>query len=212
MSEIDIIRGQLNLDELLSVYPEEAISKLIANKDKLNKIANIFTNTIGAVSIGAVIMKCNPVVCPFKSSCVLLANNMAPVGYSCPIEKKIAMTLESSVIEDLEIDTQNTMEMELLYDLIDVKILDLRSSGMLADSSIVQVIEQESKIGSSRHKEIAPEFEVKIELKKLKFAIMEEFMATRKAKKKYGVGGSDNSIEAMIKAAMMQQQVKPNAK
>lgn len=208
-SELDVVRRQLNLDELLSVYPEEAVNKLIANKDKLNKIAGIFTNTIGAISVGAVIMKCNPAKCPFKSSCVLLANDMAPDGYSCPIEKKIAMTLESSVIEDLEIDVQNTMEMELLYDLIDIKILDLRSSGMLADSSIIQVIEMQSKIGSSTHKEVAPEFEVKIELKKLKFAIMEEFMATRKAKKKYGVNTGENSIESMIRAAMMQQQIKP---
>lgn len=207
MNDLELTRQQLNMDELLSVYPEEAINKLIENKDKLNKIVGMFNNTIGAISVGAAIMKCNPAGCPFKSSCVLLINDVAPTGYSCPIEKKVAMTLESALLADLKIDTQNTMEMELLYDMIDIKILDLRSSGMLADSSLVQIIEQESKLGSSRHKEVAPEFEVKLELKKLKFQIMEEFMATRKAKKKYGVGGGENSFEAIIRQAMQQKKV-----
>ena len=199
--ELSIISKELPLDELLSVYPEEAIAKLVANKDKLVKVAEAFNNTLSAVSLSSMVMKCNPSKCPHKSSCILIKNGIAPESYLCPIEKKIVSELEFNLTQELEIDTQNTIEMELLYDFIDAKLLDMRTSGMIADSSVIQLIEIDNGKSVNRYNDIAPEFKIKMDLKKLKSSIMDEFMATRKAKKRYGIN-NNLSFENIIKQAM----------
>ena len=50
------------------------------------------------------------------------------------VPTKICNELEITLCNDLDIDPQDTVEMELLYDFIDAKLLDLRTSGMLADT------------------------------------------------------------------------------
>ncbi len=201
--ELTLLKDQYALDELLSVYPEEAVHKLIKNKDKLSKIVAMFSDKVLGIAKSVMVMKCNTRECPYRNSCILRKNGMAPDGYSCPIESKLIIELESAIVQELEIDQQNTIEMELMYDFIDAKLLDMRTSGMMAETSLVQSIKSVSEgqiIETS--KDIAPEFRIKMDLKKLKASIMEEFMATRRAKKKYGLGGGDKSFENMIKAAM----------
>ena len=91
--------------------------------------------------------------------------------------------------------------MELLYDFIDAKLLDMRTSGMLAETSLVQEITKDGRNGSIISKDVAPEFSIKMDLKKLKSSLLNEFMATRLAKKRYGIQGS-SSMEDIIKSAM----------
>lgn len=203
--ELVLLRENYALESLLSVYPEEAVHKLVKNKEKIGKIVELFSGSLIGVSKTIMVMKCSTKDCPYKNSCVLLKNNMAPDGYSCPIEKKLIIELEAAIADDLDIDRQNTIEMELLYDFIDAKLLDMRTSGMMSSSSLTQSIRSISEgqiIETSR--DIAPEFRIKMDLKKLKASIMEEFMATRRAKKKYGLGGGDKTFENMIRAAMEQ--------
>ena len=199
--QLSLIKKEMPLDELLSVYPEEAVDKLIANKEKLLKLAETFKNVAPSVSKATMVMTCDIVSCPHKNSCVLKKNGLAPAGYPCPIEKKLVIEIESAIVQELEIDTQNTIEMELLFDFIDAKLLDMRTSGMISSGSVVQLIEIDNGKATNRYKDVAPEFKIKMDLKKLKSSIMEEFMATRKAKKRYGLT-SDSSFESIIKNAM----------
>lgn len=200
--ELTVLRNELDLENLLSVYPTEALDKLIQHKDRLQQLSKSFTNINDGISKASLIMRCNVAACPFKQSCVLLKNGIAPNGYQCPIEKKLVMEIEASIIETLDIDRQDTIEMELLYDFIDAKLLDMRTSGMLAEGSVVQIIEIDNGKATNKYKDIAPEFKVKMDLKKLKSNIMEEFMATRKAKKRYGLNGDSSTFEDIIKNAM----------
>lgn len=200
--QLSVIKKDMSLDDLISVYPEEAIEKLVANKDKLAKIAAAFSDTITTVSKATMIMKCNTKSCPYKTSCILIKDGLAPNGYQCPIEKKLVMEIESAIVHELDIDTQNAIEMELLYDFIDAKLLDMRTSGLISDSSVVQWIEIDNGKAVNKYKDVAPEFKVKMDLKRLKSNIMEEFMATRKAKKRYGLGSGSDSFESIIKKAM----------
>jgi len=191
-----------NLKYLLSVYPEEAVEKLLQNKDKLQKVSSQFSCTFPFISKSAMVLVCNTETCPFKQVCVLNKNGMAPNGYACPIESKMILELETLLKTDLAIEENNVLELELLYDLIDAKLLDMRSSAMLANGSIVQdiVIEGRSTIHT---KDIAPEIKIKFELKKLKFSIMEEFLATRKAKSKYGLTNNAKALENFIRTAIV---------
>ena len=92
--------------------------------------------------------------------------------------------------------------MELLFDFIDAKLLDMRTSGMLANTSLVQEVRKEGRGGSSTiSKEIDPAFTIKMDLKSLKSKLLNEFMATRLSKKRYGISGN-STMEEIIKNAM----------
>ena len=200
--QLDLVQQEVgDLSPLLSMYPEEAIGKLIKNKDKLFKIAKLFDGGITTVTSAVMLMKCNVEHCPYKMSCPLLKADIAPEGYPCPIEKKISNELEITLSADLNIDPQDTVEMELLFDFIDAKLLDMRTSGMIAEGSLVQEITKDGRNGSVISKDVAPEFSIKMDLKTLKQKLLNEFMATRLAKKRYGIQGS-TSMEEIIKSAM----------
>jgi len=201
--EISIIEEELgDLSPLLSMYPEEALDKLIKNKDKLTKISKMFeSGGINAVSTSVMLMRCNQSDCPYRLSCPLLKAGIAPEGYTCPIEKKLSSELELTLIKDLGIDPQDTVEMELLFDFIDAKLLDMRTSGMLANTSLVQEITKEGRGGATMSRDVAPEFTIKMDLKSLKSKLLNEFMATRLSKKRYGISGS-STMEEIIRNAM----------
>jgi len=196
--EISIIEEELgDLSPLLSLFPEEALNKLVQNKDKLLKLSKQFSGDISTITTTIMLMKCNSETCPYKSSCPLLKLDMQPEGFFCPVEKKISNELELAVIQSLDIDRQDTMEMELLYDFIDTKLLDMRTSGMLSNISLVQDIDGRN----GAYRDVAPEFTIKMELKKLKSEILNEFMSTRASKAKYGIKKT-SSMEDIIKSAM----------
>ncbi len=191
------------LEGLISVYPKEAIEKLVRNRGKLQEIADSFSNTlVSDVSKSVMWMKCSITKCPYKEVCILNKNEMAPDGYPCPIERKISMDLETSIVAELEIDTQSTLEMELLYDLIDAKLLDMRTSGLLSTVGVVQIITVDNGRSVTTSKDISPEFKIKMDLKKLKASLMDEFVATRKSKKRYGITSGEKGYESLIKNAM----------
>lgn len=185
---------------LIAIYPEEAAKKLLNNKEKLKKLSKYMENMTNYTCVNAMVMKCSQ-SCVFKDVCLFAKNDMAPFGYACPVEKKIIMEMESDIITNLEIDRNNPIEMEMLWDLIESKLLDMRASGKLNDGSLVQVVEQ--KVGQAvvSREEVSPTLEVKMELKKLKHQIIDSFVGTRRAKKKYGMSNDANALEAMLMQA-----------
>jgi len=202
IQQLEIIQDEIgDLTPLLAVYPEEELLRLIKNKDKLKQLSEIMNRGMMNISATVIVMKCDSTECPYKMSCPLLKAGLAPDGYACPIEKKMINELELALTDALDIDTADTVEMELLYDFIDAKVLDLRTSGMLANTSLVQEITKEGRGGATMSKDVAPEFTIKMDLKTLKSKLLNEFMATRLSKKRYGVNTS-NSMEDIIKNAM----------
>ena len=200
--QLQIIQNDIgDLSPLLSFYPEEALERLVKNKDKLLKISKMFESGLSNVTSSVILMRCNGDTCPYKLVCPLLKAGVEPEGFFCPIEKKITNELEITLTQSLDIDTQDTVEMELLYDFIDAKLLDLRTSGMLAEGSLIQEITKDGRNGSVISKDVAPEFSIKMDLKALKARLLNEFMATRLSKKRYGIQGA-NTMEDIIKSAM----------
>lgn len=189
------------LNRILELYPTEMANDLIANKEKLNKVLAILnSSTTKSISINSMIMECKS-TCPYKNMCVLVQGDIAPFGYACPIEKKIVTELECDIVEYLGIDRNNPIEMELLWDLLDAKLLDMRSSGALKDGSLIQVIEQKSAGSVMVKQEISPTLEAKIMLKEMKHEIIDSFAATRRARKKYGMKEQSNALEEMLMKA-----------
>lgn len=198
-------RDNPEIEALLAVYPEEEAAKLLKNKDKLQKIIKAFGDVSVARSPASMVITCHS-DCPYKEICILKRETLAPYGYPCPVEKKIVSQLECDVIESLDIETDNPIEMELLWDLIDMKLLDMRASAAMKDGKLLQTVE--SKIGQNimSKDELSPLIEAKLDLKKLKHSIIDAFVATRRAKKKYGTNNDAKSIEQMILQAAKQVQ------
>ena len=188
------------LSALLQIYPEEASKQLLNNKSKLKKIAACLTNVTTTTSINSMVMKCSQ-SCVFRDVCVLVKNELAPFGYSCPIEKKIIMEMESDIVTALDIDRNNPIEMEMLWDLVEMKILDMRASGALKNGRLVQIVEQKVGASTVSREEISPTLEMKLELKKLKHAIIDSFVGTRRAKKRYGMTSDAGTLESMLMEA-----------
>lgn len=193
-----IEKNNPELKALLDVYPPEQIDKLISNKQKLQKIMKVMEEgLIVYTSLNSMIMNCSE-SCPFRDVCILMKSGVAPIGFPCPVEKKLIAELENDVVESLSIDRNDPIEMEMLWDFIDMKILDMRASGALKDGRLIQVVEQKVGQAISTREEVSPTLEIKLELKKMKHSIIDSFVATRRAKKKYGMQSDVNSIEQMI--------------
>jgi hypothetical protein len=207
-THLDILRQEdPDIQGLLAVYPEEAAEKILANKTKLKKVIKAFNNMKGFTDTNSVVMTCNTTMCPYKDVCVLKLSNIAPDGCACPVEKKIVIELESSIVESLSIDRNDPIETEMLWDLIDTKLLDMRASGALKHGSLVQVITQQVAKVVQTKEEMSPTVLLKLELKKLKHSIIDSFVATRRAKKKYGMISDVNTIETLIRAAAAKNKI-----
>lgn len=195
----DLAENNPELKTLLEMYPKEHAEKILNNKDKLLKLAKAYNNIAASIATNALVMTCSE-KCPFKDVCMFRKYGMAPDGSPCPVEQKIITELESDIVEYLDIDRSDPIEMEMLWDLIDTKIIDMRASADLKDGSVIQIVESTGKI-SSKKEEIDPAVLLKIELKKLKHSIIDSFVATRRSKKKYGTTGEASTIEALIMEA-----------
>lgn len=206
--QLELIRkDNPELNTLLAIYPEEQLSKLLNNKDKIGKVLRSFQKNTGVMSyVGTMFLNCDN-TCPYLDICILKKNGMAPEGCSCPIEKKIAMELENDIVVSLKLDRSNPIDMELLWDLIDVKLFDMRAGGSLRNGSIAQIISKVSKDGTSLSKEIEPALEIKIKLKEIKHEIIDMFLGTPRAKKKYGMHDDRDTLEEMLLRAAKQTQV-----
>ena len=124
------------------------------------------------------------------------------IVHNCPIERKMVMELESDISTSLGIDANDPIEMELLWDLIDTKILDLRASALLRNGEMSNVIKTIAGKIESTKIEIKPELTAKFALKEIKHSIIDAFVATRRAKKKYGMNVGSNALEDLLKKAV----------
>lgn len=199
---LDLMKQEIpDLKGLLDVYPSEAVERLMANKEKLYKISETFKNMKGFADMNALLMTCHVAECPHRNVCVLAKNDLAPDGLPCPIEKKIIIELEADLVHSLGIDRNDPIEMEMLWDLIDAKLLDMRASGHLKNGRLVQVVQQQVAKVTQTKEEPSPILLMKLDLKRLKHSIIDSFVATRRAKKKYGLVSDVNAIESLILAA-----------
>lgn len=189
-----------NLENLLSVYPEEVIGKLMKDKKKLERITKSFSCIKSYTDTNSILMTCNH-ECPYWNMCVLAKEDLAPIGHPCPVEKKIVAEISADLIESLKIQPNNLIEMELLWDLIDIKLLDMRASGGLKAGYVTQKVEQQVGKVSQSKDEMAPQIEIKTDLKHLKHSIIDMFVATRRAKRKYGTVQDKNNLEKLLMEA-----------
>lgn len=172
--------------------------------DKRARVAHLTSSSRTKTAIFTSIpMECKGSKCPFADNCGLLKENLAPVGYPCPYEMGMVRTLMADYIEDLDVDTDNTIELCLIRDLADLEVQYLRKTKVLSKENFIQDFvvgaDAEGNPIFSTRLHLAIDYDEK--LFKKKSILLKQFLATRESKAKAGIGTLE---QAATMANMMQ--------
>jgi hypothetical protein len=156
-------------------------------------------------------MECKGKDCRFARKCPLFQEDIHPMGMPCPIEKMIIEYLILSYGRDLNVDTQNFVEMSMLADMVEAELYDRRTSGdiSIGDFFDHQAVGIDPKGNPIMRKEESVSSLIKAKLKQRKDSIRAQFLATREAKAKYKIRETKDYTQIAAEArAMIEMQQK----
>jgi|SRR5579875_279683 len=131
---------------------------------------------------------CKSDACPYKESCFLYREGLAPYGEKCPIEIAAIEDLFYRYCEDLKIDpekSQNTVDVVMVKELVDLDVSLLRCDNKMATDAdfIIQNAIGLTEEGEGIYKsELHPVVEYKEKLLNRKHKILQLLNSTRKDK------------------------------
>ncbi len=129
--------------------------------------------------------------CEYGESCVYCQQGIEePIGYKCPYEQQLQKKYFEEFMNTFDVRQENSHEISLIIDLVQIEILLTRSSQRLQDMDIV--IEDSVKKGDQyfSSKQQNPILDVIMNLQKQKQKILEQFKQTRQQNKKDDLGVS----------------------
>lgn len=138
-------------------------------------------------------MICMGPKCVFASTCPLQRENLAPVGYKCPIEMSLIYNFMNDYMQQMDVDPEDMVEVGMIRELVDQDVQSLRKSKMLAKESFIQEniigIDSDGDPVMKKELHLAIDYEDKI-FKRRQF-LLKALLATREAKNKAGMNQMD---------------------
>jgi hypothetical protein len=151
------------------------------------------TNTFRVANIP---MICKGEECYMASTCPLLAEEVHPLGGSCPIESKIVGQLMLDLIDEMDIDPTSINEVGMVRDLVDQEIQQIRKQSLLSREDIIQEnvvgISEDGEPIMKRELHLAVTWEDKIH--KRKSALLKSLLQTRESRFKAGAQTIDDAV------------------
>lgn len=135
--------------------------------------------------IAGVPILCKGAGCPFKDTCYLFAEGLDVPGERCPIEIAAIVQRFDAYMEELHIKTEDTTDMSLLKNLVDIEIQLVRADRKMAVSAdlIEEVVAAVGHDGTPYYRpEISKAAEYKVKLLSEHSRILSYLHATRKDK------------------------------
>ena len=173
-----------DVQNLLSLYPEEVRNSLTASKYDVERLKDILNNIAVDMNVP---MICKGHKCPQAAVCPL-SELAAPIGRPCPIERIILRKDMEDYKDALDIDELNRIEMDRIRELSEADVIDRRASADIATNGYAQLnivgVTEDGKPVYKREKSVA--IDIKGFYKKKKDTIIREFLATRESKAKAG--------------------------
>jgi len=83
-------------------------------------------------------MNCESIKCIFAATCPLLKENLAPKGKPCPIEMAMVAQFTAEYMEQLDVHSDNLIEVSMIRDLVDQEVQYLRKTKLLAKEHFIQ--------------------------------------------------------------------------
>ena len=133
-------------------------------------------------------MNCESIKCIFAATCPLLKENLAPKGKPCPIEMAMVAQFTAEYMEQLDVHTDNLIEVSMIRDLVDQEVQYLRKTKLLAKEHFIQenIIGVDQDGSPILKKELHMAVELEDRLHKRRKDLRNQLLATREAKAKAG--------------------------
>jgi hypothetical protein len=185
MKELEPIDAKTAFYNQFKELFEDDILPVEWDDSKKARAHELTTNSrLNTARVASIPMVCRGSACPSHKVCPLYAEDLAPLGESCPIEAKMIGMLMLGLMEELNVDPSSIIEVGMVRDLVDQEIQQLRKQNLLAQDDVIQ----ENVIGVSESGEpimkkelhLAVSWEDKIH--KRKGALLKQLLATRESR------------------------------
>ena len=184
------------LEEFSQDRPDLFFPESWSDEKKNKAVSTLRSETTRSRIFTSIPIKCKGPDCPFAEVCPLQQENVAPVGERCPIEMSMLKQLTAELISEFRVDEKSLNELAMIRDLVNQEIQHIRVTNILAQDDFMQdvfagVNERTGEVIFKKELHQAITFEDKI-LKRKK-ELRNQFLATREAKSKAGLGQMDSS-------------------
>ena len=165
------------------IFPEEW-----SDEDKSKAVELIRPQKTRTTMFSSIPMNCEAAKCIFASTCPLHKENLAPKGNPCPIEMSMVAQFTAEYMEQLEVHSENLVEVSMIRDLVDQEVQYLRKTKLLAKEHFIQenIIGIDHDVNPIMKKELHLAVELEDRLHKRRKDLRNQLLATREAKAKAG--------------------------
>ena len=136
----------------------------------------------------AVPLTCAGSACPFANSCPYVEINKPPIGRPCLVENQLIKYWTRQFIEEFDVDGTSITEIQLVSELAEFNIYELRVTKYLAEKHQTLMQDVVTSVDNTgeviENQEISRAFDLKERIKRNRMKVLEALMATRKERVK----------------------------
>lgn len=195
VSELDNVNKNQFMKEFESLRPDLFFPDSWNSEDKKKAAELIRPQKTRTSMFSSIPMNCEAEKCVFASTCPLLKESLAPRGNPCPLEMSIVAQFTSEYMEQLDVHSDNLVEVSMVRDLVDQEVQYMRKTKLLAKEHFIQ----ENVIGVDQDgqpilkKELHLAVDLEDRLHKRRKDLRNQLLATREAKAKMGQAQIDSA-------------------
>lgn len=193
-------RGNLDIQDINQCIDDEqykldAQSKILFQRIEKLQTGTLYTNQKVCKGIHK---------CEYGTSCVYNQQGLEePIGMKCPYEQQLQKKYFEEFMNTFDVKQNNSHEISLIIDLVQIEILLTRSSQRLQDMDVI--VEDTVKKGEASviSKQQNPVLDIIMNLQKQKQKLIEQFKQTRQQNKKEDANVNNELNELMEKIKNM---------
>jgi hypothetical protein len=188
MSNIEKANKSDFMKQFESLRPDLFFPESWSDDEKKRAVELVRPQKTRTSMFSSIPMNCEATKCTFADTCPLLKENLAPKGNPCPIEMSIVAQFTAEYMEQLDVQSDNLVEVSMIRDLVDQEVQYIRKTKLLAKEHFIQ----ENIIGIDNQgqpiikKELHLAVELEDRLHKRRKDLRNQLLATREAKAKIG--------------------------
>jgi hypothetical protein len=188
MSNIEKANKSDFMKQFESLRPDLFFPESWSDDEKKRAVELVRPQKTRTSMFSSIPMNCEATKCTFADTCPLLKENLAPKGNPCPIEMSIVAQFTAEYMEQLDVQSDNLVEVSMIRDLVDQEVQYIRKTKLLAKEHFIQ----ENIIGIDHQgqpiikKELHLAVELEDRLHKRRKDLRNQLLATREAKAKIG--------------------------
>jgi hypothetical protein len=188
MSNIEKANKDNFMKEFESLRPDLFFPESWSEEDKQKAVELVRPQKTRTSMFSSIPMNCEASKCTFADTCPLLKENLAPRGNPCPIEMSIVAQFTNEYMEQLDVQSDNLVEVSMIRDLVDQEVQYIRKTKLLAKEHFIQenIIGVDNDGQPILKKELHLAVELEDRLHKRRKDLRNQLLATREAKAKIG--------------------------